>query len=664
MTSNDKITRSSIKARLIKSFTVAILIPSVVTAVVGVMMIRKQVYVQAQARVTSDLESAKEIYKNYLERLKDSLRIHATRMVVYGALDRRDSSSLGPEMERIRAAERLDILTLTDASGKVFYRTCNPSLLGDDGRGDIFVQHVLQNKAPASSTDIVPQSQLLKESQKLADQASMEITPTRMASPSGKTRIESGMMLKGAAPVFTAGGRFVGVLVGGILLNRNYEIVDRIQTTVFKGESYKGQQVGTATIFQDDVRISTNVRNVDGSRAITTRVSAEVADAVLGRANTWRSRAFVVNEWYIAAYTPIRNLLGNTIGMLYVGILERPYNDTLWKNLYVFLGITLLAMGLVSIVAMIVADQISRPIRAMADAAKKIAEGDYAQKVEAHSDDEIGFLANNFNNMVSELVGAHQELKDWGETLERKVEQRTAELKAIQAHLIQSEKLAGVGKLAAGVAHEINNPLTCVLTNSSLILQDLPGDDPRREDLQSIVDETLRCRKIVKGLLDFARQTKPQKQNLDLNKVTEDVLALVRNQASFQNIAIRTELDPKIPTVLADADQMRQVILNIILNAADVMPQGGALRIRSHFEASSNQVMLRISDTGPGIPVEIQDKLFEPFFTTKKTGTGLGLAIAYGIMERHKGALKIESSPGHGTTMVVILPTDVQSIDD
>jgi len=406
------------------------------------------------------------------------------------------------------------------------------------------------------------------------------------------------------------------------------------------------------------------VRNVDGSRAITTRVSAEVADAVLGRADTWRSRAFVVNEWYISAYTPIRNLLGNTIGMLYVGILERPYKDILWKNLYVFLGITLLAMGLVSVVAMIVAHQISRPIRAMANAAKKIAGGDYSQKVEVHSDDEIGFLANNFNNMVSELVGAHQELRNWGETLERKVEQRTTELKAMQTHLIQSEKLAGVGKLAAGVAHEINNPLTCVLTNSSLILSDLPPDDPRREDLQTIVDETLRCRKIVKGLLDFARQTKPQKQTISLNKVAEDILSLVKNQASFQNISISAELDNGVPPVLADADQMRQVVLNIILNAADAMQQGGTLRVRSCLETGSNRVMLKISDTGPGIPAEIQNRLFEPFFTTKKTGTGLGLAIAYGIMERHKGELKLESSPGHGTTISVILPTDTKAIDD
>lgn len=664
MTPSDEVIRSSIKARLIKSFTVAILIPSVVTAIAGILMIRQQVYDQAQVRVTSDLESAKEIYNRYEERLRDSLRIHATRMIVYGALERQDPTGLVDEMERIRKAEKLDILTLTDASGKVFYRTSNPSLVGDDQRGDALVQFVRQKRAPVSGTDMVHRQELIKESARLADQAMMDITFTRMAGPSEKTQVTSGMIMKGAAPVFTAAGRFVGVMLGGKLLNRNYEIVDKIRTTVFKEESYKGQQVGTATIFQDDVRISTNVRNADGSRAITTRVSAEVADAVLKQNETWRGRAFVVNDWYISAYAPIRNFSGSTIGMLYVGTLERPYRDILWKNMYVYLGITLLAMVLVSIIAMIVANKISKPIRAMADAARKIAEGDYSQKVEVTSDDETGFLANNFNTMVSELVRAHQELREWGETLERKVEQRTTELRAMQAHLIQSEKLAGVGKLAAGVAHEINNPLTCVLTNSSLMLSDLPPDDPRREDLQTVVDETLRCRKIVKGLLDFARQTKPQKQQLDINKVAEDVITLVRNQASFQNIVIRTNLDSGIPKVFADADQMRQVFLNIILNAADAMPQGGEINVRSLYEAKTNQVKLRISDTGPGIPAEIQDKLFEPFFTTKKTGTGLGLAIAYGIMERHKGSLKIESTLGHGTTIIVALSTDVKSIDD
>jgi two-component system, NtrC family, sensor kinase len=656
--------RSSIRARLIKSFTLAILIPSLVTAVVGVWMIREQVYLQAQARVTSDLGSAQEIYQNYLERLKDSLRIHATRMIIYGALDRQDPLGLQAEMERICTAERLDILTLTDAHGYVFYRTRKPSISGDDLSKDEFVRYVLQKRAPVSSTAIVPRLELAKESESLAEQATMRVTPTRMAGPPGPTTTDAGMVLKGAAPVFTAGGRFVGVLVGAVLLNRNYEIVDKIRTVVFREEDYQGRPRGTATIFQDDVRISTNVRNADGGRAITTRASAEVAEAVLKKGATWRDRAFVVNDWYIAAYAPIRNLVGNTIGMVYTGTLERPYRDVLWSNFFVFLGITLIAVVLVTLVAIYVANHISQPIHAMAEAARRIAEGDYSQKVSVSTEDEIGFLALNFNSMVSELVRAHQELKDWGDTLEKKVEQRTAELKAIQSHLIQSEKLAGVGKLAAGVAHEINNPLTCVLTNSSLMLADLPPEDPRRDDLQTIVDETLRCRKIVKGLLDFARQTKPQKQEVNLNKVADDVLALVRNQASFRDIRVETGFDPNLPTVIADPDQMRQVVLNIILNAAEAMNGDGVLTVNSRCDSRTRNVELNISDTGPGIPESARSKLFEPFFTTKKTGTGLGLAIAYGIMERHKGELRVANAAPRGTTLSIVLPQDNRISDD
>lgn len=648
--------RGTIQTKLIRSFVLAILLPSLVAAIVGVLMIRHQVYVQAQARVNSDLEAAKEIYANSLTRLQDALRIHATRMVIYGALDRGDPSGLSTEMQRIRLVEGLDVLTVTDRLGRVFHRTQNPDAAGDDRSSDALVRGVLRGRASVAGSEIVPWPVLRKESPGLAEKARMDITPTPKARPSSETLMTSGMMLLAAAPVFTPDGRFLGVLYGGVLLNRNFDLVDKIQKVVFKDEAYGGQLVGTATIFQDDVRISTNVKNLDGTRAITTRVSALVAEEVLRAGRTWRGRAFVVNDWYISAYAPLQDLQGKTIGMLYVGTLERPYRHSLWKNLAVFLGITLVGLILGTGVAMAVARRISRPIQAIAAAASKIARGDYDHEVEVSSADEIGVLAGNFNWMVAELVEAHKELTEWGENLERKVEQRTAEVKAMQAHLLQAEKLAAVGKLAAGVAHEINNPLTGVLTNASLMLEDLPPDDARREDLQTIVDETLRCRKIVKGLLEFARQSQPQMQALDLNKVLEDVLGLVRNQASFRNITIQTDLFPYLPGVMADRDQMRQVFLNIVLNASDAMPKGGRLAITSVHDRQAGMVEVTISDDGPGIPEEIRGRLFEPFFTTKRTGTGLGLSIAYGIIDRHKGDLRVGGELGRGTTFTVSLP--------
>lgn len=657
--------KSSIRAWLIERFTMAILIPSLVTAAVGTTMIRRQVYSQAQAQVNSDLEGAKEIWRNYLDSLKDAIRIHATRMVIYRSLDQRDPSGLEDEMERVRQAEGLDILTLTDSSGCVFYRTRNPSLTGDNQAEDQIVRTAMEKMTPASGAEIVTADELAKESPELARRALMAITATPKSGPSAKARETAGMVLKAAAPVFYAGGRrFVGVLYGGILINRNYQIVDKVRKIVFKEELYDKREVGTVTIFQDDVRISTNVINADGSRAITTRVSAEVAEEVLRSGRTWRGRAFVVNDWYLSAYEPIRDIENRTIGMLYVGTLERPFDDSLWRTLFIFLGITLLGVGLVCGVAITIAGSISRPIHAMAEAAKKVAEGDYSPQVEVTSEDEIGYLAECFNRMVRELSRANQELRQWAENLESKVEERTTQLKAMQASLIQTEKLAAIGKLAAGVAHEINNPLTGILTNSSLMLQDLPTDDPRRDDLQIVVDETLRCRKIVKGLLDFSRQTKPQKQAVDLNGVLQDVFDLVRNQASFRNIEIETEPNHKLPPVMADRDQMRQVVLNIILNAAEAMPNGGKIRTSTSLDAKANQVQISIQDTGPGIPDEIKNKLFEPFFTTKKTGTGLGLAIAYGIMERHRGTISVDSAPGRGTTIILRIPAQTEDADD
>ncbi len=657
------VTRSSIRRKLISSFTSAILIPSLVTVVVGVKVIYDQIYTRAQTQVDSDLEGAREISRNYLERLQDALRIHATRMIIYGALDRNDDGALGPEMERVRAAEGLDILTLTDDSGRVFYRTRNPALKGDSQAGDDLVSRTIREKAPCASAVIVSAAELAAESPELARQALMELTPTPMAEPSAKRRQTSGMVFKAAAPVFSPRGRLIGVLYGGVLINRSYDIVDRVRKIVFKEEMYRGREVGTATIFQDDVRISTNVYNADGTRAITTRVSAEVAEAVLRRGQTWRGRAFVVNDWYLSAYAPIRGPNDDIIGMLYVGTLERPYSDSLWRTLILFLGITLLGVAIVSWVAVTVAGRISRPIHAMAEAAQKVADGDYTPQVEVTTHDEIGHLAECFNRMTRELESSARELRESAANLESKVEERTAQLKAMQGNLIQTEKLAAIGKLAAGVAHEINNPLTGILTNSSLMVEDFPHGDPRREDLQLIVDETLRCRKIVKGLLDFARQTKPQKQKVDLNGVVDDILSLVRNQAIFRNIDLHTMLDPNLPAVMADHDQMRQVVLNIVINAAEAMPDGGELRVASGLDGAG-RVRLSISDTGPGIPQEIMGKLFEPFFTTKKTGTGLGLAIAYGIVERHKGTIDIDRSPGRGTKITIRVPADEKDPDD
>ena len=250
---------------------------------------------------------------------------------------------------------------------------------------------------------------------------------------------------------------------------------------------------------------------------------------------------------------------------------------------------------------------------------------------------------------------------DWGKTLEHKVEKRTVELREAENQLFQSEKLASLGKLAAGVAHEINSPLTGVLTYSSLLLQEKKKGDPEKEDLEVIVNETNRCKKIVKGLLDFARQTEPDKAISDINEVIEKSIDLISHQASMQSIKIEKKIKPKIPRIMIDKGQIQQVFINILLNAIEAMPQGGTLTISSGIEGQ--MITIGFADTGAGIPEENMRKIFDPFFTTKKQGrgTGLGLSVSYGIIERHRGRLDVKSRVEKGTTFIIKLPIESSS---
>jgi two-component system NtrC family sensor kinase len=238
------------------------------------------------------------------------------------------------------------------------------------------------------------------------------------------------------------------------------------------------------------------------------------------------------------------------------------------------------------------------------------------------------------------------------------------DLRVAQQQLIQSEKMASVGQLAAGVAHEINNPLGTILLYSHMILEKLERKDSRREELDTIAKEATRCRDIVRGLLDFARQRKLQVENVDVNRILEEGISLVTAQPAFQRVQIAKTLDPSLPATEGDPVQLKEVFLNILSNAGEAMPQGGKVTVVSRFlEAGSHPIEIMIRDTGQGIPQENLNKIFMPFFTTKKIGqgTGLGLAIAYGIVKMHRGSIDVQSKVGEGTTFWVKLPADSSS---
>ena len=258
----------------------------------------------------------------------------------------------------------------------------------------------------------------------------------------------------------------------------------------------------------------------------------------------------------------------------------------------------------------------------------------------------LPYLLEQSKRIYAQLEKSHRELQLSHQELEQ-----------AQSQLIRTEKLASLGQLAAGVAHEINNPLGTITIYSHILLKGMDKDDPRREDVELIVNESNRAKEIVQGLLSFARETKLRPGPVNVNDLLEDVLGLVANQSLFHNIKIRKSLFQDLPTIVADETQLKQVFLNIILNAAQAMEGNGKLSITTGPERQ--QIKVKIRDTGPGIPPEVVKNIFSPFFTTKEKGTGLGLAISYGIIERHKGKIDVETALGKGSTFIVSLPISV-----
>ncbi len=228
----------------------------------------------------------------------------------------------------------------------------------------------------------------------------------------------------------------------------------------------------------------------------------------------------------------------------------------------------------------------------------------------------------------------------------------------LQKVMMQQEKLASVGRLSAGIAHEINNPLTTILTTAMLIQEDTEKDNPIYQELELIADETLRCRKIVTSLLDFARQTHPERKYSNIKKILTESILLTKKQAAFSDVSVTHRFSDHIPDAYVDKGQLQQAFINLILNAAEAMPAGGTIAISADFSTADKIVEISVSDTGEGISADKIDKIFDPFFTTKDSGTGLGLAITHGIIERHGGTITVRSRPGEGTTFTIRLPVN------
>jgi two-component system, NtrC family, sensor kinase len=630
----------TLRLKLTMGSIVVILLANSLLSLVNVAYLERAWLAEVQTRVRIDLNSARASYMAHADSIAQFLTAAAMEPTLSEGIHQPDRADMRRRLSELSRAGQMDILTLLDSRGRTIHRSHNPGRAGDDQSSNPLVAAAIRSGNAAVGTCLLAREQLLAEGPDLAAKAEFELLPTPAARPAADHTRSDGMVLGAAVPVLGSDRKLVGFLVGGNLLNRRYSIVDQIRQQVFLPGVYEGRQTGSVTIFQGDLRIATNVTQDDGSRAVGTRMSSDVYQRVLVQGETWDGPAFVVNDWYITAYEPIRDPDERIIGALYVGLLRAPFAHQRNVVAAVVLLVTLVVTVACLLLLFFVTKLVLRPIDQVVAMAQRVTEGDLSARTGVRPPGEMGVLCDAIDRMADAVAQREQD--------------RNA---AAQQQLGRSEKLASIGRLAAGVAHEINNPLTGVLTFAHLLRDKPKMDAEDKEDLDLIIHETTRAAEIVRNLLDFARERAAIKERLCINDVIARTIRLIRNQKAFDQIVFEENFANDLPEIDGNLNQLQQVFLNLSLNACEAMPKGGSITINT--STHDGRVVVEVIDNGCGIKKAHLDRIFEPFFTTKPVGkgTGLGLAVSYGIIDQHGGTLEVDTEEGKGSKFTITLPT-------
>ena len=624
--------RTSIRAKL-AIFTLLPLVCAIAACwLLGVSLITARLVNDAQQQVNVKLNTAEQLLRHEIERLEEVVSLTAIAPEMAGALRHDSAGEMEGVLGMLLRNEQLAFLNVVNRYGMVVYRVANPTVSGDRVLDDLLINKALAGHGNGGIQRFSPQRMRL-ESRELAERARISVRPTQLAAPYSKAVEEDGLFLQAAAPVRDNSGEVIGALVAGVLVNSDQALVDDITRLVFEKDSG-----GAATIFLGDLRVATSVRDERGGRATGTLMSEGVRKVVLERGEPWNDRAFVYNDWFMAAYRPLRAPGGEVVGALYVGLPEAPLK-ALHARTNLLFGIILAggtAVGLT--LAGWLSNRLARPILTLAEGARRIADGGRHTEIPVTGHDEIAVLAEEFNTMAERLRSREEEVRILNRTLEEKVVQRTTELEekgqkllAAERELAQAERLAEVGLLAAGVAHEINNPLAIIRGNAELLQMSLPDVAEEQEEVGVILQQTTRVERIVGQLRSFSRRQVRSPGPVTLAQLLEEILEQIGHQHILKGVAVERRFDPAI-TLQADGDQLRQVFTNLILNALQAMNGKGVLTVETVVDRENCTCQTRILDTGPGLPAEAAERLFTPFYTTKPQGTGLGLSVSYGIV--------------------------------
>ena len=601
--------RLSLRGRLIVAFVSLIVSSATCTIFIGSYVFGKKVAELATSKMEVGLKVAETSLDGHLARLRLLATVEAERLEQGGAP--RVSGGL-PEAETV-----LDVALLVTGSGSTAARRD-----GDAGERTFPVE--LDGPGGATLTDFA--GRVTTEGKAVGGVLALE--GPLIAQLGYASGLDEGLFLVAGAPV--GGG---GAILLVALLNGRPELFATPVDALWPGH----RDWYAATLFLRDRRVATTM----GAEWLNSRADPLVVRRVLDEGRMFLGSAAVVRIPYYTAYMPLHDFALRRIGMLGVGVREEVYTDMQGQTVTLFSG--LIALGMIFGFAMtyVVSAWLIKPVRELAQGMHRVAEGDLAFKVRIHSTDELGRLANAFNLMVKAIKERDMRLREQSEE-----------------RLSMVEKQVSIGRLAAGVAHEINNPLTSILSLSMLLQKGLPAGDSRHEDLDVIVAETTRCREIVKNLLDFARERPSEKKIVDLNQVIRETLVLTRKYEGMDKVTLETRLSAEPQWVNGDPKQLQQVFTNLVTNAAEAMETRGTVTLSTDEDSSGAFVVAEVRDTGKGMPKEVVSRAFEPFFTTKgaRKGTGLGLSVTLGIVRKHDGTIDIDSTEGVGTLVRVTLP--------
>ena len=624
-----------IQYKLFLTFLLTSALPLIVVGFITIVFLGRMGVTDAQQRIKGNLKIAQNVYESVKENLKYTVRDQNRR--IYTLIGDDQIDLLKNEYRKVVKENRLDFFVVTDNFGRVLVSMTNPQFEGLDYSRDYFIRQALRRQTIVS-TEILD-----------AQEAEHLGIKTKAGIPGlGEVRA---LVIKTSMPLINNNEIIVGTMTAGYCINNNNAvIVDKITQ----------DSSMVASIFMEDTRVSSNVPFLNSATPLGTKLYAKAATALLKAKKDYFGRMNVSGHCYQAGYTPLYNSRQEVVGILGVGIDEKEIfarRDQLTKLfvLAVVLSV-LLSLG----IGFINGGAIVRSVNKLYWGIEAFARGDYAHRIEIHSRDELEELGDFFNKTLTQIVSTKRQLEAYSrdvQQLENQVTKSTAELEAAQKQLLQYERMAAMGRMATAISHELRNVFAEIHTGLDVLKTKMSKDCPQfLPHLQGVEQSLRHASETLTEVLRFSYPKKLILSDVDVNYLVATILAQPQQQEMFRlnRIEVVRELDPAVPKIKADGLQLREAVLNLVVNAAQAMPEGGRLGVFTTVEKDS--LHIRVADTGSGLTREAKENLFTPFFTTKSKGLGLGLAITKSVIQEHGGSIDVFSEPDRGTTFIITLP--------